>query len=161
MYQFFLNVDDASVGELLLKLTLLDKGAVDAIVADHAQNPSARLAQKKLAEEVTTLVHGEEALQKAIAETDVRFKRDLSAEEKTALVKKVPSGTALIEALMMCGYADSKSAARRLVEGRAVKINGVLVEDVDKVLDAKDLDSDGTMVLTAGKSQPSSVLGIQ
>jgi tyrosyl-tRNA synthetase len=161
MYQFFLNVDDASVGELLLKLTLLDKGAVDAIVADHAQNPSARLAQKKLAEEVTTLVHGEKALQKAIAETDVRFKRDLSAEEKTALVKKVPSGTALIEALMMCGYADSKSAARRLVEGRAVKINGVLVEDVDKVLDAKDLDPDGTMVLTAGKSQPSSVLGIQ
>ncbi|MHB1086847.1 MAG: tyrosine--tRNA ligase, partial [Minisyncoccota bacterium] len=58
MYQFFLNVDDEAVGELLLKLTLLPKATVDVVVMDHAKNPGARFAQKKLAEEVTALVHG-------------------------------------------------------------------------------------------------------
>lgn len=161
MYQFFLNVDDESVAELLSKLTMLAKDSIDSVVAEHTANPSARIAQRKLAEEVTSLVHGVDATKGAIAETDLRFKKEFTAEEKSQLAKEVSSGASIVDVLVQSGYAESKSAARRLIEGKAVKINGALVDDSDKVLSKEDADGGGMIVITAGKSQPSSVLRIQ
>lgn len=161
MYQFFLNVEDDAVGELLLKLTLLPKTTVDGLVMDHAKNPGARFAQKKLAEEVTALVHGAEAAQQAVAETELRFKKEYSKDEKEQLRSDIEVGASVVDILVAQGYAESKSAARRLIEGKAVKLNGLLVEDVDKVLQRDDADEDGMIVLTAGKSQPASVLAFK
>ncbi|TSC62903.1 MAG: tyrosyl-tRNA synthetase [Parcubacteria group bacterium Athens0416_74] len=161
MYQFFLNVDDEAVGELLLKLTLLPKATVDDVVMDHAKNPGARFAQRKLAQEVTRIVHGDDALAAALTETDLRFKKDLTRADKDQIRTDIEVGMTIADVLVAQGYAESKSAARRLVEGKAVKINGTLVDDVDRVLGKDDVDSDGMIVLTAGKSQPASVLALK
>ncbi len=160
-YQFFLNVDDESVGELLYKLTLLPRATIEEVITEHAKNPGARLAQRRLADEVTELVHGKDAAVQALAETELKFKKELTKEDKSQLKTDIDAGASVIEVLVSLGYAESKSAARRLVEGNAVKINGTLVDDVDRVLGKDDVDGDGMIVLTAGKSQPASVLAFK
>jgi len=161
MYQFFLNVEDESVGELLHKLTLLPGAAIDEVLAEHAKNPGARLAQRRLADEVTELVHGKEAVAQATTETELKFKKELTTEDKRQLKTDMEAGTSILDVLVSFGYAESKSAARRLVEGKAVKINGILVENVDKLLEKTDADADGMIVISAGKSQPLSVVSLQ
>ncbi len=157
-YQFFLNVEDDMVEELLLKMTLLSKEDIAAVCAEPAET---RAAQKQLAAAVTELVHGKDVMEAAKAEGELRFKKDLSPEEQAQLRSGVASGTSLADVLVQGGYVDSKSAARRLIEGNAVKINGTLVSDTDKVLTASDHNENGMIILTAGKSQPSSVLAIE
>lgn len=161
MYQFFLNVEDDAVEELLLKLTMMPSEKVRSVLDQHASDPSARAAQKALASAVVELVHGESELKNVRAETELRFKRDLTAEEKAELRVDITTGTSLVDALVSLGYASSKSAARRLIEGKAVKIQGTTVESADKTLETSDADEHGLIVLTAGKSQPTSVLGFK
>lgn len=161
MYQFFLNVEDDAVEELLLKLTVLSADEIQSVMMQHAAEPSARAAQKALASAIVELVHGKKELQAAVAETELRFKKDLSPEEKAELRIDIDVDTPLVDALVSLGYAASKSAARRLIEGKAVKLNGAVVESADKVIAAADADAHGVVVLTAGKSSPTSVLGFK
>jgi len=161
MYQFFLNIEDDAVEELLLKLTVMTRDEIQTVMAEHTKDPGARAGQKTLAAAVTELVHGTDELKKVVSETQLRFKKDLSEEEKAELRIDIAAGTPLVDALVSLGYASSKSAARRLIEGKAVKINAETVESADKALEASDADEHGVVVLTAGKSQPTSVLGFK
>lgn len=160
MYQFFLNVEDDAVEELLMKLTVMPISDIQNLMAEHVADPSARVAQKALASAVVEIVHGKGELQGAIAETELRFKKNLTEDEKMEMRIDVARGTMLVDALVSLGYAASKSAARRLIEGKGVKINGTPVESADKTLEDGDKDEHGVIVLTAGKSQPVSVLGL-
>ncbi|HVU75665.1 MAG TPA: tyrosine--tRNA ligase, partial [Candidatus Paceibacterota bacterium] len=155
LYQFFLNVEDGSVEELLMRLTMIPKDEITALSTEPAQS---RAAQKKLAYAVTELVHGKEAADAAVVESEMRFKKDLTTAEKQQLAQKIDSGRSIVDILVEYGYAPSKSAARRLIEVKGVKINGATVEDVDKVLSQSDLDADGFIMISGGKTQPSSVL---
>jgi tyrosyl-tRNA synthetase len=158
LYQFFLNVEDDAAEELLLRLTLCTKEDIAAALSEPTHT---RTAQKLLARAVVELVHGKAAADEAILQTELLFKRDFSKHEKEKLALQVAAHTPLVDVLVERGYATSKSAARRLIEAKGVKLNGSVLDDPEKKLTAADADADGFVVLVAGKSQPSSVLSIQ
>ena len=72
-YQFFINTEDSMVVEYLRKFTLLPRAEIEALAAEHAKNPGARAAQKALAREVTTLVHGQSACDDAVRASEIMF----------------------------------------------------------------------------------------
>ena len=136
-YQFWLNVDDLGVIDYLKIYTFLGKDEIDEIKRTHDANPGARLAQRRLAEEVTRFVHGEEALANVQHVTDVLFGgkgvSELSDGELKLLSAEIPTvalrdGLTLIDALADSGIAGSKSEARRLIQGNAISINGAKVK---------------------------------
>jgi tyrosyl-tRNA synthetase len=135
-YQFWLNVDDAGVIDYAKIYTLLSKEELEALEAEHNQNPSARLAQKTLAREVTTLVHGKDRFESVQRVTEVLFgdndPTSLTDEDLDALAKEIPTvdaGKTVIEALVEAGLASSNGEARRLIAGGAISMNGRKIAD--------------------------------
>jgi len=110
-YQFWFNTPDDQVEEFLLKMTLLPKAEIDAVMQEQKQNPAGRAAQKKLALEVTALVHGEGEAHKA---------RDFDSMPTAApgKLRDVVTGV-------------STSELRRLVEQGAVSLEGKKIESID------------------------------
>lgn len=130
-YQFWLNVDDASVVDLLKVYTLLSRDDISALEKDLAENPAARQAQKSLAHEVTTLVHGAERTASVERVTGVLFGDDaftsLSSEDLDVLASEIPTaaiGTSVIDALVSTETATSNGEAKRLIESGAISVNG-------------------------------------
>lgn len=137
-YQFWINCDDAGVEEYIKIYTLLGREEVEAIAAKQAENPGARYAQTRLAEEVTRLVHGDDALLTAqrvtaclVGDASVGDADELTL---TALRAEIPSVQTAAEgsvlaALVGAGLASSNGEARRLLAGNAIAINGVKTSD--------------------------------
>lgn len=130
-YQFWLNVDDDSVGELLRIYTLLDKETIEHLEQVTKENPGQRAAQKALAEAVTVIVHGPKATASVMRVTEVLFGdaafTDLAADDIDVLQTQIPtvqSGTTIIDALVQSGVAASNGEARRLLESNAISVNG-------------------------------------
>lgn len=133
-YQFWINCEDAGVEEYLKFYTLLSKEEVVETMRQQRGNPGARRAQIRLAEEVTRLVHGEEALRIAQAVTDCLV-GGVSIGEVTpstlhALRSEIPciksgDGKSIVEALVETRLVASNSEARRLIKSNAISINGV------------------------------------
>jgi tyrosyl-tRNA synthetase len=130
-YQFWLNADDAGTAEYAKIFTLLHKEDIAEMEKQIAENPRERAAQKRLAQEVTKIVHGEARLANVEKVTAVLFGgadiADLSEEELDMLAAEIPSvakGSTIIEALVASGVATSNGDARRLIEGGAVSLNG-------------------------------------
>lgn len=130
-YQFWLNTDDQGAIEYLKLFTLLGKEDIEAITAEHSEDPSARIAQKKLAQELTDLVHGVARRESVERVTDVLFGgspvNGLNDEDLNALSGEIPSfpnAETVIEALVLAGVASSNGEARRLIAGGAVSVNG-------------------------------------
>lgn len=152
-YQFFLNVDDNMVEELMLKMTLLSRADISAALA---LSPETRGAQKALARAVTELVHGAEAAALAerlsgvmfgdIAAITPEISRDLSEQ---ASPQSVAEGTAIVDALVASGLASSKREARQFLATGAVSLNGVIVDET-KTFDTKDFER-GVALLKRGK----------
>lgn len=139
-YQFWLNADDEGVIDYAKVYTLLTKDALEALDARHHENPGAREAQKALAREVTTLVHGQERTESVMRVTDVLFGgrdiHELTTDDLDALAAEIPSvsrGRGLIEVLVEAGVAQSNGEARRLLAGNAIAVNGQKLTD-DQVI---------------------------
>ena len=135
-YQFWLNVDDEGVIDYLKTYTLLDKAAIDDLVTKTKDDPSARVAQKTLAYEVTKLVHGQDRADGVVRVTAVLFGdaeiTSLSDSDLDMLAKEIPSakiGKSVVEALTDSGVAASNGEARRLIMNSAISINGKKVTD--------------------------------
>jgi tyrosyl-tRNA synthetase len=131
-YQFWINCDDAGVEDYIKIYTLLPKEEVDAIMAGHQQNPSGRSAQTRLAEAVTELVHGREAMETAKRVTDCltgRLRLEEVEDVLDALRQEIPSvqitqGDSITRALVDSGLATSNTEARRLLQDNAISLNG-------------------------------------
>ncbi len=130
-YQFWLNADDDGVIDYIKIYTLLSKDEIEKIQADHETNPSDRIAQKRLAQEVTTLVHGKERCESVMRVTQVLFGDQnvarLSSEDLDALAMEIPhikAGKTLVEVLVEAGIAKSKGDAGRLIQAGAISFNG-------------------------------------
>lgn len=130
-YQFWLNVDDAGVIDYMKIYTLLSKEEIETIEKQHAQNPSERLAQKTLAREVTTLVHGKERCESIMRVTQVVFGQtditSLVSDDLDRLAVEIPTvdaGKTIIDSLIMSNVASSKGEAHRLIESGAISLNG-------------------------------------
>ncbi len=133
-HQYWLRVDDRDLRRFLLQLTLLHIEEVDAVVQRHEAAPERRLGQQRLADEITTLVHGPEAAARATLAASALFGTDpLSAAMLEALRGVVPEtgvgrsalegDDALLGILVTTGLAASKGEARRLLEQGGVSVN--------------------------------------
>jgi len=165
-YQFWLNTEDADADRYLEHFTFLPLPEIAGVMAAQSGNPAARVAQRRLAEEVTRLVHGSEGLERAERATGVLFgNRDvheLNAAELLDVFADVPStalardrlsgeGMPLPDLLAETRVASSKSDARRLVTGGGVYLNGERIAAVERRVRAEDAIDGEVLVLRRGR----------
>ena len=137
-YQFWLNVEDADVIDRLKVFTFLTRAEIDELAAQTADAPHLRAAQKRLAFEVTALVHSPEAAQAAVDASAALFGQgDLEALDAATLesaLRELPNAdaapeTAIAQLLLDTGLVASVSAGRRAIAEGGVYLNNVKVED--------------------------------
>lgn len=143
-YQFWINTADDDVEKFLKMFTFMTIDDINTLVSEHAEAPHKRVGQKRLAEEITTLVHGEAALNSAKRITEALFGGDLSAltEEDLRQLRQdgMPASSInsdsvrLIEALVSTKLAGSNREARDFIKGNAVSSNGEKIADLEGTL---------------------------
>lgn len=136
-YQFWLNVDDKGVEDYMKIFTLLTREEIEATIDEFKKEPAKRAAQKKLAFEVTKIVHGEAEAKKAQQATESLFSGGASDLTPTATVPTGEQET--IEVLVKAGLAASNSEARRLLEQGGVKLNQQKVDSQKITIASGDL----------------------
>jgi tyrosyl-tRNA synthetase len=138
-YQFWLNVDDASTPDLLRVYTMLSRDEIEALDASTRDAPGARAAQKALAREVTTIVHGADRTASVEKVTAVLFGGEdflsLSPDEVEILASEIPQASlGMVSSILLeTGVVKSNGEARRLIESGAVSVNGMKVTADDTV----------------------------
>ncbi|MBC7546410.1 tyrosine--tRNA ligase [Candidatus Saccharibacteria bacterium] len=164
-YQFWINCDDEGIEEYMKIYTELSQPEITEILAEHSENRQQRYAQRRLAQEVTALVHGEIDMRFAETVTEYLTGRQTIADAgETALAvlrQEIPSITlmeresSVIEALVATGLASSNSDARRLLTSNAVSVNGVKI--TNETFAASDFRAD-RLLLRRGKAFKDSAL---
>ncbi len=162
-YQFWLNVEDEKVGELLRVFTFLPRGEIEELEAQHAEKPFLRAGQKALAEHVTTLVHGAEETERIKAASAALFGggdlAGLSPDTLGAALREAGVTTvdatgalpALVDLLVATGLARSKGEARRTIGEGGAYLNNARIEDPEAVVAKEDLIGGTWLVLRRGK----------
>jgi len=159
MYQFWLNTDDADVVDRLKVFTFLPRTEIDELGARHAEAPFKREGQRRLAFEITSLVHGEDATRAAIAATEALFGQgeldSLDPDTLEAALRALPNtaapaATTVAQLLVDTGLSPSLGAARRSIGEGGVYMNNVRVDDDAATLEGSTLFS-RLAVLRRGK----------
>jgi len=161
IYQYFVNASDQDVMNYLMTLTLLSKEEIENLEEKLKTAPELREAQKKLAEEVTELVHGKKALNEALRVTNALFSGDFNdlnesefkMIEKTLDVAHLSSGTELIDALVETKLASSKREARQFITSNAVSINGEKIDDLAYTLKQEQTYHNRYVMMRRGKKK--------
>ena len=157
MYQFWMNVMDADAVHFLKIFTLLPLDEIEEIGKQFEAAPHERLAQKILAREVVTLVHGEEAYKEALNITEQLFAgniKNLSVKELKQGLRGVPNyqvkvddNLNIVEMLVTAGIVNSKRQAREDVQNGAIYVNGERIQDLNYTLtDADKLENELTVI---------------
>jgi tyrosyl-tRNA synthetase len=157
-FQYWMNVADADIERFLLQLTLLPVEECRAVAAEHAQAPHRRVGQRRLAKEITTIVHGAEATQAAVEASAILFggsPAGASAQALEFLATEVPTspftaGVTLAAALAATPLASSLSDARRTIAQGAASVNGETAPE-DRALTTADLLYGRWALLRKGK----------
>ncbi|MFK7769989.1 MAG: tyrosine--tRNA ligase [Mariniblastus sp.] len=164
-YQYWVNVADEDTGKCLRFLTELSHEEIEGLDQARADKPQERASQKKLAEQLTLLIHGEAGLKAAIQATEIFFGaeiKDLSDADLGQVFPDVPNselpkseldgdGLGLIDAVVKTGLAKSNGDARRGIQQGSVYVNNLRLDDPKYRLTTKDLASETTIVLRFGK----------
>ena len=144
LYQYLINSDDKSVIDYLKKLTFLSKEEIEEIEKKHNEAPELRYAQKVLAREVITFLHGEEEAEQARIKSEALFGGSTEDLEATPIT---PESRNILDIMMAAELIPSKSEGRRLVEQGGVSV------DNEKITDPKaEIDKD-EFVLAKGKKK--------
>jgi tyrosyl-tRNA synthetase len=160
-YQYFVQVDDRDLERFLLQLTLLHPDEARAVAAEHAADPGRRTGQRRLAAEVTALVHGAEQAEAARAASAVLFGADASGLDEAGyrmLAGEIPTsavdpvGQHLVELLAGTDLVRSKSDARRAIEAGELWVNGEKAA-TDRVLGPGDLRLERFVLLRRGRKR--------
>ena len=157
MYQFWMNVMDADAVRFLKIFTLLPLDEIEEIGKQFEAAPHERLAQKILAREVVTLVHGEEAYKEALNITEQLFAgniKNLSVKELKQGLRGVPNyqvkvddNLNIVEMVVTAGIVNSKRQAREDVQNGAIYVNGERIQDLNYTLtDADKLENELTVI---------------
>ncbi len=168
-YQFWLNVSDEDAVKFIRIFTFLSREEIEALSAAHAEEAHLRILQKRLAEEVTVMVHGREEYEKAVKASQILFGKS-STEELQALSEKellevfegVPrhevsrseleAGIPILDFLSdKTGILASKSEARRLVQSGGLQINKVRITDVQHIVNSDSLLNGNYLLVQRGK----------
>ena len=169
-HQFWLQAEDAKVGEYLKIFSFRSVAEIDQLLAEHEERPQARLAQRALAADVTTLVHGADELAAAEQAAQALFGRaDLSTLPELTLAAalagapraSLPAGESMpsvVDAFVATGLAASRGAARRTVDEGGAYVNNERVTAPDEPLPSDALLHGRWLVLRKGKR---SVAGVE
>jgi tyrosyl-tRNA synthetase len=167
-YQFWLNATDADAPKYLRTFTLLSKEEIEAIETEHNAAPHLRILQRRLAEEVTLMVHNKEALDTALAATNILFGKSTSDDLKKLNEKQfleifdgvpqakvsradVDAGLGIVDALgAKTNFLASNSEARRELKGNAITVNKEKVGE-EFVIKADHLINNKFVLLGKGK----------
>jgi len=166
-HQYWLNRADAEVPGLLRVFTFRSRAEIEDLERELAERPAARTAQRVLADDLTTLVHGAEDTARAKAAAEALFGqgdlRDLDertlasalAEARCAVIEQ--TGATVADLMEASGIVASKSEARRAIEEGGAYVNNVRVTDVKAIPDAGDLLHGRFLVLRRGKRTVSGI----
>ena len=167
-YQFWLNTSDEDAEKYIKIFTFLDQEAIDDLIAEHQESPHLRGLQKRLAEEVTSLVHSKENLERAIAASAILFGKstsdDLKALDETTFLEvfegvpqasvdrsDIESGLDMIAALAAkTNFLSSNGEARRALKENSISVNKEKVND-SYMISTKDLVADKYILLQRGR----------
>jgi tyrosyl-tRNA synthetase len=164
-FQYWVRSEDDHVGTYLRQLTFLDRDGIQELDAATAEHPERRDAQRVLARELTTLVHGADEAAKAEHAAGVLFSEDIrTLDERTLLdvVADAPSaevsateleGLPVVDALVRAGLSPSKSAARKAIGQGGAYVNNRRVSDVDAQLTGDDLLHGRYVLVRRGKRE--------
>jgi tyrosyl-tRNA synthetase len=159
-YQFWLNADDRDVSTFLRIFSFRSREEIEELERETAERPAARLAQRALAEELTTLVHGAAQYERAVAASKALFGQgdlgDLEPATLAAALAEVPRASvselqSVVDLLVEVGLAPSRSGARRTVKEGGAYLNNAKVTDEEAVPAASDLLHGRWLVLRRGK----------
>jgi tyrosyl-tRNA synthetase len=166
-YQYWFNTDDADVGTFLKQFTWLKATEIAELESLVEEQPERREAQRRLAREVTRMIHGETALARAEQATAALFGGDISgldAADIEDIFAEVPSseigvaaladgGVAVVDLLVGSGLASSKADARRKIQGGGIYLNNRRVADAAATATAEEAIEGRFLVLRQGKRQ--------
>lgn len=173
--QFWINQSDVDA-ERFSKMFLVNRSVeeIEALIKEHNEHPEKRLLQKTLAHDITTMVHGEDAFNKAVAASNILFGKAsaeelASLDEKTfnAVMRDVPKvevstesvvGAPIVDFLCDVIQLGSKTEIRKLINNGAISINKNKVNDIKKSITNDMLLSNGTMLVQKGKKKYSLVI---
>jgi tyrosyl-tRNA synthetase len=164
-FQYWINTPDKDAVSFLKKFTFMSIEETKQIIEEFESTPHKRLAQHKIAEELTCLVHGREAYESALRISKALFSGDvksLSADEIKDGFKDVPSFTVvenmlLVDLLISSKLASSKRESREFIKNNAVSVNGEKVNDLEFVVRKEDAINEEFTVLKRGKKKYSLV----
>ena len=167
-YQFWLNVSDEDAKRYIKIFTLLDRETIEGLIAEHDAAPHLRALQKRLAEEITTMIHSREEYEKAVEASQILFGGATSEalkklDEQTLLqvfegVPQFRIARAELEGLTMIDLAaektqifPSKGECRKMIQGGGVSLNKEKVADPQQTLSASDLIAEKYLLVQRGK----------
>ena len=167
-YQYWLNTSDEDAKKYIKIFTFLDQKTIESLTAEHLEAPHIRVLQKRLGEEVTLLVHGKEAYEKAIAASNILFGKSTAADLKSLdeqtfldVFDGVPQATisiaAIEDGLDMIGalaaqtnFLGSNGEARRALKENAISVNKEKIKE-EYTISKEDLIANKYVLLQRGK----------
>ncbi|PRP86802.1 tyrosyl-tRNA ligase [Planoprotostelium fungivorum] len=162
-YQYFMRLSDSDALRFIPLFTFLSKAEMEEISVEHLKSPEKRLAQKRLAEEVTAFVHGKEQLEGALRASSFLFSDDvsqLSWDQVQQVLKDAPMTKMTLEEVTNVSIGnlvtqiqlvDTKGEAKRIIKGKGLFLNQRVVEDKEYKLQTADLLEGKFAILRTGK----------
>ncbi len=166
-YQFWLNVSDEDAKRYIRIFTMLDRETVDSLTAEHEEAPHLRVLQKRLAQEITTMIHSAEEWERAVEASNILFGgatsealRSLDEQTLLQVFEGVPQFNISREELGctfvdMCGdkakIFGSKGECRKMVQGGGVSLNKEKVADPMRAITSEDLIAEKYLLVQKGK----------
>ena len=165
-YQFWLNASDEDAEKWIKIFTFLTKDTVDMLIHEHKKDPSARVLQKTLAQEVTVFVHGEENYKKAVETTEKLFAHQHTTAESLSIddlegmegvikidftKEKIQAGIDVVSFLAEATIFTSKGEARKTLQGGGISINRKKVDNIQLTIDSSLLLHDKYILVQKGK----------
>lgn len=158
LYQYFINVSDDDAARYLKVFSFKTPEEINKIIEEHYANLGARIAQKALATELLTIIHGEEKMQEAINMANTFFSGDFKSLKEDQIMELLGSslieqneGLLLEDLLINIKAASSKREAREFIKGNSVSLNGDKVNDPVMVIDKNSALYDKYVIVRRGK----------
>ena len=161
LYQYFINLEDDSIVDYLKKLTFLSKEAIEKIEKEHQNNPEERIAQKALAKEIITDLHGEAKYEEAVKISDALFKgdiksftgKDIEIAFKGLTPIKVTEELNIVDFLVNNSICNSKREAREFIQNGSISLNGEKIESLEKTITKSEGIEEKYYVVRRGKKK--------
>lgn len=165
-YQFWLNASDTDAEKWIKIFTFLSRDAIEMLIHEHKMDPSARVLQKTLAQEITCFVHGKEEFEKAVETTQKLFANQNAPAESLSIddlegmegvvktdysKEKISAGIDVVSFLAETDILSSKGEARKLVQAGGISINRKKVNAVDFKIESSLLLHDTYILVQKGK----------